>query len=314
MSIYLLKRLGLSVVIVVVAVTLLYAMIHIAPGDPTNVILGPKATPAMKAILAKRMGLDKPFAVQVVRFLGKVFVGDLGTDVFSNRPVAKIVFEQLPYTLVLVVASMAWAMLIGLPLGCFSAIYRNSFWDKLTGFLSIGVIAVPSFVVALYSLLLFAVYLQWFPAIGAGEKGDLGSQIFHLVLPSLAVGLSWVGYLARLVRASMLEVMNEDHIRTAKAYGLPQSKIIVQYALRLAILPTITLVGVSIGRMLSSAVFAEIVFVRPGIGRLIYDSVISRNYNVVMGSVLVSTVVFVAATIISDVINGFLDPRIREAY
>lgn len=314
MGIYILKRIGLSVVIVVVAVTLLYAMIHIAPGDPANVILGPKATPAMKAALSKRMGLDRPFIVQVGTFLGKVFMGDLGTDVFSNRPVAKIVFEQLPHTLVLVVVSMSWAMLVGLPLGCFSAIYRNSFWDKLTGFLSISVIAVPSFVVALYSLLLFAVYLQWFPAIGAGESGDLSSRISHLVLPCFAVGLSWVGYLARLVRASMLEVLNEDQIRTARAFGLPESRIIVQYALRLAILPTITLVGVSIGRMLSTAVFAEIVFARPGIGKLIYDSVISRNYNVVMGSVLVSTVVFVAATIISDIVNALLDPRIREAY
>lgn len=313
MGIYLLKRLALSIVIITVAVTLLYAMIHMAPGDPANVILGPKATPAMKEALAKRMGLDKPFAVQVVSFLGNVMVGDLGTDVFSNRPVATIVFEQLPYTIILVLTSMGWAMLIGLPLGCFSAIYRNSFWDRLTGLLSISVIAVPSFVVALYSLLIFAVYLQWFPAIGAGEKGDLYDQAIHLVLPALAVGLSWVGYLARLVRASMLEVMNEDHIRTARAYGLPEFKIITQYALRIAILPTITLVGVSIGRMLSTAVFAEIVFTRPGIGKLIYDSVITRNYNVVMGSVLVSTVVFVMATIASDIVNGFLNPRIREA-
>jgi len=314
MGIYIVKRLALGVVIVVVAVTLLYGMIHIAPGDPTNVILGPKATPAMKAALAKRMGLDQPFIVQVGRFLGKVFVGDLGTDVFSNRPVAHIVFEQLPYTLVLVVTSMAWAMLLGLPLGCFSAVYRNSFWDKLTGFLAISVIAVPSFVVALYALLIFAVQLQWFPAIGAGESGNWNSQIIHLVLPSFAVGLSWVGYLARLVRASMLEVMNEDHIRTARAYGLTEHRIVASYALRLAILPTITLVGVSIGRMLSTAVFAEIVFARPGIGKLIYDSVISRNYNVVMGSVLVSTAVFVSATILSDIVNAFLDPRIREAY
>jgi peptide/nickel transport system permease protein len=314
MGIYLLKRIGLSIVIIGVAVTLLYAMIHLAPGDPANVILGPKATPEMKAELAERMGLNKPFIVQVLSFLGNVFTGDLGTDVFSNRPVAKIVFEQLPYTIILIVTSMGWAMLIGIPLGCFSAIFRNSFWDRLTGLMSISVIAVPSFVVALYSLLIFAVYLQWFPAIGAGEPGDWRSQIMHLILPSIAVGISWVGYLARLVRASMLEVMNEDHVRTARAYGLPEIKIIIQYALRLAILPTITLVGVSIGRMLSTTVFTEIVFARPGIGRLIYESVISRNYNIVMGSVLVSTVVFVLATIITDIINGLLDPRIGEIH
>jgi peptide/nickel transport system permease protein len=312
MGLYLLKRLGLSAVIVVVAIILLYAMIHMAPGDPASVILGPRATPEMKVSLEKKMGLDKPFVVQVTSFLGKTLVGDLGTDVFSNRPVARIVYEQVPHTIVLVLVSMGWAALLGIPLGCFSAIFRNSFLDKLTGVLSIGVIAVPSFVVALYSLLIFAVALQWLPAIGAGEPGDLGSQAVHLILPALAVGLSWVGYLARLVRASMLEVLGANHVRTARAFGLPESNIVVNYALRLAILPTITLIGVSIGRMLSTAVFAEIVFARPGIGKLIYDSVISRNYNVVMGSVLVSTVLFVLTTTVSDMITAALDPRIRE--
>ena len=312
MVIYFIKRLGLAAVIVVVAVTLLYAMIHIVPGDPASVILGPRATPEMKIILAKKMGLDKPFVVQVTSFLGNVLMGDLGTDVFSNRSVARIVFEQVPHTLALVLVSMGWAALIGIPLGCFSAIYRNSFWDKLTGVLSIAVIAVPSFVVALYSLLIFAVTLKWLPAIGAGEPGDLWSMALHMVLPAFAVGVSWIGYLARLVRASMLEVMGENHVRTARAFGLPESVIVFNYALRLAILPTITLIGVSIGRMLSTAVFAEIVFARPGIGKLIYDSVISRNYNVVMGSVLVSTVLFVLTTTFSDLITAALDPRIRE--
>lgn len=312
MGLYLLKRLGLSAVIVFVAIVLLYAMIHIAPGDPASVILGPRATPEMKASLEKKMGLDRPFIVQVASFLGNTLLGDLGTDVFSNRSVARIVFEQVPHTVVLVLVSMGWAALIGIPLGCFSAIFRNSFLDKLTGVISIGVIAVPSFVVALYSLLVFAVALNWLPAIGAGEPGDLASQALHLILPTFAVGLSWVGYLSRLVRASMLEVMGENHVRTARAFGLPESSIILNYALRLAILPTITLIGVSIGRMLSTAVFAEIVFARPGIGKLIFDSVISRNYNVVMGSVLVSTVLFVLTTTVSDMITAALDPRIRE--
>jgi peptide/nickel transport system permease protein len=232
--------------------------------------------------------------------------------VFSNRPVARIVGEQVPHTLILVLVGLGWASLIGIPLGCFSAIYRNTFLDKLTGVASIAVIAVPSFVVALYSLLIFAVSLQWLPAIGAGEAGNLWDQFIHLILPAFAIGLSWVGYLARLVRASMLEVLGENHVRTARAFGLPEWDIVFKYALRLAILPTITLLGVSIGRMLSTAVFAEIVFSRPGIGRLIYDSVISRNYNVVMGSVLVSTVLFVFTTTISDLIAAALDPRIRE--
>lgn len=310
---YLLKRIGLAAIIVVVAVSLLYGMIHMVPGDPLSVLLGPRATPELKAALAERMGLDKPFVVQLITFFFNVLRGDLGIDVFSERPVATIVFEQLPFTLVLIGFAIGWSAALGIPLGCYSAIHRNSFIDKITGVFSVGAIAVPSFVVAIYSLLVFAVALKWLPAIGAGQEGDTVSQLEHLILPSLAVGLGWVGYIARLVRASMLEVLGENHIRTARAFGLPERSIIYSYALRLAILPTVALLGVGIGNMLSGAVFAEIVFARPGIGKLIYDAVITRNYPVVMGSVIVTTVLFVLCTTVSDLVAAALDPRIRES-
>ncbi len=310
---YLLKRIGLAAIIVVVAVSLLYGMIHMVPGDPLSVLLGPRATPELRAALAERMGLDKPFVVQLITFFFNVLRGDLGIDVFSERPVATIVFEQLPFTLVLIGFAIGWSAALGIPLGCYSAIHRNSFIDKITGVFSVGVIAVPSFVVAIYSLLVFAVALKWLPAIGAGQEGDTISQLEHLILPSLAVGLGWVGYIARLVRASMLEVLGENHIRTARAFGLPERSIIYSYALRLAILPTVALLGVGIGNMLSGAVFAEIVFARPGIGKLIYDAVITRNYPVVMGSVIVTTVLFVLCTTVSDLVAAALDPRIRES-
>lgn len=310
---YLLKRIGLAAIIVVVAVSLLYGMIHMVPGDPMSVLLGPRATPELKAALAERMGLDKPFVVQLITFFFNVLRGDLGIDVFSERPVATIVFEQLPFTMVLIGLAIGWSAALGIPLGCYSAIHRNSFIDKITGVFSVGAIAVPSFVVAIYSLLVFAVALKWLPAIGAGQEGDMVSQLEHLILPSLAVGLGWVGYIARLVRASMLEVLGENHIRTARAFGLPERSIIYSYALRLAILPTVALLGVGIGNMLSGAVFAEIVFARPGIGKLIYDAVITRNYPVVMGSVIVTTVLFVLCTTVSDLVAAALDPRIRES-
>jgi peptide/nickel transport system permease protein len=218
----------------------------------------------------------------------------------------------VPHTIILILASIGWAILIGVPLGCYSAIRRNSFVDKLTGVFSVGTIAIPSFVIALYALLIFAVELQWLPAIGAGTGGTLVDRIRHLILPALAVGLGWVGYLSRLVRASMLEVLGENYIRTARAFGLPEHVIIFRYALKIAILPTIALLGVGIGYLLSAAVFAEIVFARPGIGKLIYESVLTRNYPIVMGSVLITTIFFVASTMISDIINAGLDPRIRE--
>ena len=302
----------LSLLILILAVSLLFGMIHMAPGDPATVMLGPRATPELKAELARRMGLDQPLIVQLGKFYGGVARGDLGVDPFSNRQVSEIVFEQLPYTLVLVLVAIGGASLLGIPLGCYSAIRRNSLPDRLTAVVSVAFIAVPSFVVALYLLLWLAVKWRWFPALGAGEVGDYADQARHVVLPAIALGLGWVGYIARLVRSSMLEVLGENHIRTARAFGLPERVVIFRYALRIALLPTVTILGLGIGTMLSGALFAEIVFSRPGIGKLLYEAVVTRNYPVVMGSVLVTTAFFVLCTLLSDVINALLDPRLRE--
>jgi peptide/nickel transport system permease protein len=307
------RRALLSLLILFLAVSLLFAMIHMMPGDPASVILGPKASPELKAELSQRMGLDKPLLVQLGNFYADVARGDLGVDVISDRAVSEIVFEQMPYTIVLVLVAIGGATLLGIPLGCFSAIKRNSVLDRLTAVMSVAFIAVPSFVIALYLLLWLAVKWRWFPAMGAGASGDIVDQARHLVLPAIALGLGWVGYIARLVRASMLEVMEENHIRTARAFGLPERTIIVHYALRIAILPTVTILGMGIGAMLSGALFAEIVFSRPGIGKLLHEAVVTRNYPVVMGSVLVTTTFFVLSTLISDIINAALDPRLRES-
>jgi peptide/nickel transport system permease protein len=289
----------------------MFFMIHLVPGDPARILLGPRATPEMIADISMRMGLDQPLIIQLMKFLGNILQGDLGMDVISNRPVTAIVFGQLPYTLWLIFSAIFGAMLIGIPLGCYSALHRNTLADRISGVISVACITAPSFVVALYSLLIFAVTLKWFPSIGAGEKGDFFDQLAHLVLPAFAIGLAWVGYLSRLVRASMLEVMGENHIRTARAYGLTEATIIYRYALKIAILPTVTVIGVGMGFLISAAVLTEIVFARPGLGKLIIESITSRNYPVVMGSVLISTVLFVISTTISDLVNAFLDPRIR---
>ena len=170
---------------------------------------------------------------------------------------------------------------------------------------------MPPFVVAVYSLLVFAVALRWFPAIGAGDPGEPLDQLRHLVLPSFAVGLGWVGYLARLVRASMLEVMGENHIKLARAFGLRERTITFRYALKLAIIPTVIVLGIGIGNMISGAVFAEIVFARPGVGRLIYDAVNTRNYPLVIGGVMITTLFYVFCTLVADLISAWLDPRVR---
>ncbi|MBO68816.1 MAG: peptide ABC transporter permease [Acidiferrobacteraceae bacterium] len=310
MLVYVLKRIGLALVIIILAVTLLYLMIHAVPGDPATVMLGPRATPELIAQLHQRMGLDKPLPVQIISFFGRVLSGDLGTDVFQEKPVAGIIISVVPYTLILVGAGIAWSLALGIPLGVFSALRPDSWIDKVAGILSVAFIAMPAFVVGLYALLLFAVTLGWFPVIGGGE--GFAGQLHHLVLPAFTVGLGWVGYLARIVRASMLEVLAENHVRHARAHGLPQRVVHYQYVLRIAILPAVTIVGIGIGAMLSGVVFAEIIFARPGLGKLIFVAVQQRNFPLIMGTVLVTTTLFVVATTLSDIVNALLDPRIRE--
>ena len=244
---YLLKRIFLSVLIVFLAILALFITLHSIPGDPISIALGPRATPEIQAEYAARMHLDKPLYHQFVIFIGNVIKGDLGNDLFSNRSVLVILTEQLPFTIILAVTAIGWSALIGIPLGCLSAIKPNSILDRITGVISVGTIAIPSFLVSIWAILIFSIGLKWLPVIGAGEPGDLGDQIYHLILPAFAVGLGWVGYLARMVRASMLEVMGENYIRSANAFGLQSRTIIFKYALKVAILPTITLIGVGFG-------------------------------------------------------------------
>lgn len=313
MMFFAIRQVVMALITLSVSMTILFSLIYLVPGDPASIALGPRATPEMIALLREKMGLDLPIYVQLANFVWNTLRGDLGVDVWSNRSVGAIVFEALPYTLVLTVVGIGWAIILGIPLGVYSAVNRDSLIEKAIGMLSVGAIAIPSFIVAIYVLLLLAVNLKWLPAIGAGPEGDTLQQFRHLLMPAFAVGLGWVGYLARMVRASMLEVLGEGHIRTARAFGLPERRIVFSYALRIAILPTIALLGIGIGNLLSGAVFIEIVFARPGLGKLTYDAVISRNYPVVMGAVLVATALYVICTLIADLMTAWLDPRVRTS-
>ena len=305
------KRFALAALILVVAVTVMFLMIRAVPGDPVTIMLGPRATPELKERLIAEMALDQSLPKQLLIFFSGLLRGDMGVDVFSGRSVTTIVFEQLPHTLKLIFSAIAWSAALGIALGCYAAAHPNTWIDRAAAAISVSFIAAPAFVVALLSLLVFAVQLQWFPAIGVGD--GFWDEVHHLILPSLAIGLSWVGYIARLVRASMLEVLGENHIRTARAFGLSERRIIGIYALRIAILPVVTVIGVGMGFLLSSAVFTEIVFARPGLGKLVIDSITTRNYPIVMGAVLVSTALFVLSTALAYLINAILDPRARTA-
>ena len=313
MILYAIKRVGLSVIVILLVVLVLFALLHLIPGDPATIALGPRASPETIARFTEKMHLDEPVWNQFLIFVGNLAIGDLGEDVFSNRPVTQIIGENIGFSLSLGAAGLGWAILLGIPLGCLAALRPNSALDRITGIISVGTIAVPSFVVAIWSLLFFSVTLRWLPAIGAGEPGHLGDQLLHLILPAFALGLGWVGYLSRMVRASLLEVMHEDYIRSANAFGLRPRDVIISYALRVAILPTITLIGLGFGGLISSTVFAEVIFARPGLGKLLYDMVSARNFPVVQGAVLATTCLYITFVLVADLIIAWIDPRVREA-
>lgn len=309
---YAVKRIALAVLILGVVMLGMFAMVFVIPGNPAAVALGPRATPELQALLAERMGLDQPYAVQVWRFFASAFRGDLGLDVWSQRPVLDMILEAFPRTLVLGLVAMGWAVAGGVALGVLAVVRRGTWADRVLGVLSVAMIAVPSFVIALYGLVVFAVWLGWLPAIGAGEAGDWGSQARALVLPAFAIGITWVGYVARLVRASMLEVMEANHVRTARAFGLPERVVVARYALRIAIVPVIAILAVGLGSILSAAVFVESVFSRPGIGTLMTAAVEKRNYPVVMGTVLFMTAFYLLVVTAADLLMAALDPRVRD--
>ncbi len=306
---YAIQRIGVAILIVLLAITALFIMIQFVPGDPANVMLGPRATPELKEALRERLHLNDNVFVQIYYFFIGVLQGDLGADLTSNRPVVEILAEQVPYTAMLVL-SILLVTLLGIPIGTYAAVHRGGAFDQISGVVSVSLIAVPPIVIGLYLILFFSVQLKWLPAIGAGE-GFFG-VIKHLILPTFAIGLTWIGYVSRLVRASVIDVLMQNHVKTARAFGIPENRVLRRYVLRVALPATVTVLGVSIGFILSSAVIVEILFARPGIGKLAYDAVISRNYPVVMGTVLASTVFIVIATTLSDLLNVMLDPRSRE--
>jgi peptide/nickel transport system permease protein len=308
---YILKRLGMSVVVVALAMVFLGVLVHLVPGDPVKIILGPRASDALSEIVRKQMQLDEPVPVQVATFLAHAFQGDLGQDFVSRVPVTDLIWAALPHTLVLAVSSLALAAIVGIPLGVFAATHPNSWIDRITGVIGVSMITLPAFVAGLFLLLIFAVQLEVLPAIGAGSFSDPVDYIRHLILPATALAVTWVGYLARLVRASMMEVLGSPYIRTAQAYGIQPRLISYKYALKNAVIPTVAVLGVGLGNLVGNAVFVEVIFTRPGLGTLLVQSIETRNFPIVRGAVLVVAVMVVLANLLADLSYRLLDPRIR---
>ncbi len=311
MGAYLLRRLVMTVIVVILIMVFLGALVHVIPGDPTTLMLGPRATPELAAEVRASMQLDRPVHEQVASFAANALQGDLGVDFVTKTPVTELILQALPETLTLAFASLILAALVGIPVGVLSAVRPNSIPDRLTAVISIALITIPPYVAGLILLIIFAVRLKVLPTIGSGEISDPADYAQHLILPVVALAVTWIGYIGRLVRASMLEVLNADYVRTARAYGLREGLIAYKYALRNAIIPTIAILGVAFGSLIGVAIFVEVIFARPGLGTLVYDAIMSRNYPVVRGGVLVIAVLFVLANLAADIAYQIADPRIR---
>jgi peptide/nickel transport system permease protein len=311
MRAYLVKRFLMTILVLLLVITYLTLLVQIVPGDPAKTLLGPRANKDLIAKVRSAMYLDRSVPEQVANAVWNVLQGRFGTDVFTGRSINELVGAALPHTLILAWTSLALATLIGVPLGVYSATHPDSWPDRITAVISISFITIPSYVAGLFLLLIFAVQLQWMPAIGLGEEGDPLDYIKHLILPVTALAITWVGYLARLVRASLLEVLNQTYIRAAMAAGLPQRLIFYKYALKNAIVPTVAVLGIGVGNLMAGAVFVELIFSRPGMGTLIYNAIQARNYPIVRAGVLVVAFLFVLANLLADVAYTYLDPRIQ---
>jgi peptide/nickel transport system permease protein len=311
MARYLLKRLTGTAIVVVIVMAFLAVLVHLVPGDPARIILGPRATESLIATVREEMNLDEPVHVQVWDFVAGAVQGDLGRDFLSRAPVSELVLDALPHTIVLAVVAMALATLLGIPLGVYAATRPNTIIDRVTALVSVSLITLPYYIAGLFLLLLFSLHWNIFPAVGAGSFSDPLDYARHLVLPATALALTWIGYIARLVRTSMLEVLGTNYIRSARAFGLRERVIFYKYALKNAVIPTVAVVSVGLGELMGGAVFVEVIFTRPGLGRLAVEAIETRNFPVLQGSVLVIALAYIFTNLVADLSYRLLDPRIR---
>jgi ABC-type dipeptide/oligopeptide/nickel transport system permease component len=292
---------------------LIFLLLHLLPGDPALALVGPDATPEIVQAVRQDMGLDQPLPVQYGIWLGNVLRGDLGRSVVSNKlPVAELLARRIPATLELAIAGMIIWVVIGVSTGVIAAVKLRTPTDWLiSAWNGLGV-AIPGFWFGILTIILFSLVLGWLPPGGRVEfMRDPLLALRYLILPALTLSLMSTAGLSRLVRASMLEVLGEDYVRTARAKGLAERRVLVGHAMRNALVPVITVMGLHFGRLLSGAVVVETIFAWPGVGRLILDSINLRDYAVVQGALLMMVVLYVGINLLVDVAYGFLDPRIR---
>lgn len=300
-----LRRLLLTVPTVLAAATLVFLLIHLVPGDPVEIMLGESARAVDKEVLRHSLGLDRPLARQYGAFLGGLAVGDAGRSLVTGEPVATLLTQRIPATAELTLSALAVALVVALPLGLLAAARPGTWVDRgSVGFALLGV-SIPSFWLGPLLIILFAIELGWLPVSGRGTPS-------HLVLPALTLGLGMAAILTRMTRASVLECMGDDYIRTARAKGVSRWHILGRHALVNALPPVVTIIGLQFGALLAGTVITETIFAWPGLGRLTIDAINQRDYPVLQGCILVIAVGFVLASACTDLVNAWLDPRTRR--
>jgi glutathione transport system permease protein len=304
MTSYFFKRLlGLLPTLLIVAV-LVFLFVHMLPGDPARLAAGQDADPQTVELVRRDLGLDRPLPEQFLSFFGRMVQGDFGTSLRSRRPVSTEIAERFMPTLLLTITSMVWSVLFGMAIGISSAVFRNQWPDRLGMAIAVSGISFPAFALGMLLMQVFSVQLGWLPTVGADSWR-------HYILPSLTLGAGVAAVMARFTRASFVEVIQEDYVRTARAKGLKERTVIAKHCLRNALIPVVTMMGLQFGFLLGGSIVVETVFNWPGLGRLLVDAVGMRDYPVIQTLVLLFSLEFILINLVVDVLYGFINPTIR---
>ncbi|CAH1692347.1 Glutathione transport system permease protein GsiC [Hyphomicrobiales bacterium] len=305
---FVLKRLLKAIPTLLLMLTVIFVLVRLVPGDPAMAILGDMATEESLRALRDRLGLNEPMHVQYFTFVMNALTGDFGRSLMSGRTVWEEVAKVLPYTLELTASAIAIGAIFGIPLGTWAAIRRNAWPDYIGRLVSLTGLSFPGFVLGILMLLAFAVQLGWFPVMNS-QATDLAQHFRNLALPALNLGLIMTAYIMRVTRSSMLNVLGEDYIRTARAKGVAPRGVVTHHALRNALVPVVTVVGLYFGTLIGNSVLVEIVFTRPGLGKLILGALTSRDYTLLQGLMIIFAALVIVVNILTDIAYTLVDPR-----
>jgi len=301
------NRLLTSLFVIIGSLVLVFSILYVLPGDPTDIMIDPSvATAEMVATLRAQLGVDQPFHIQFLRYFGRMIQGDFGVSLLNSDPVLPKIMKHFPATIALTAVSSLFSVVIGVTLGVLSAIYRNRFIDIVARIVGLFGISMPTFWSGILLILVFSVSLGWLPAMGSDDWTTL-------ILPAIALGIVGAGFIVRMVRNSMLDVMGEQFLLTLRSKGLSERSIMYRHALRNALIPAVTMVGMLVGEMLAGTVVVETVFSRQGIGRIIADAILAKDLPVVQGVIFFSAIIYVVVNLVVDISYSFIDPRVRRA-